>query len=117
MPRIHQVEKKARFGSKYVAATVLLISSILLSTWIGFFLFLPIKSSISTISSLEKKFLPQAEGMVLDFTSLSEPSVIISADGESLAELHDGLNRDPIPLSDIPPFVVNTLLAAEDSSF
>jgi len=117
VPRIHQVEKKARFGSKYVAATVLLISSILLSTWIGFFLFLPIKSSISTISSLEKKFLPQAEGMVLDFTSLSEPSVIISADGESLAELHDGLNRDPIPLSDIPPFVVNTLLAAEDSSF
>ncbi|MDC0871565.1 transglycosylase domain-containing protein [Acidimicrobiia bacterium] len=32
-------------------------------------------------------------------------------------ELHDGLNRDPIKLSDVPPFVINTLLAAEDSNY
>ena len=48
---------------------------------------------------------------------MSEPSSIITADNKILDELHDGLNRDPIALSDIPPFVVNTLLAAEDSNF
>ena len=31
--------------------------------------------------------------------------------------MHDGLNRDPIALSEVPPFVINTLLAAEDSNY
>ena len=31
--------------------------------------------------------------------------------------MHDGLNRDPIRLSEVPSFVINTLLAAEDSNF
>ena len=33
--------------------------------------------------------------MVLDFVSLSEPSIIITSDDVILDELHDGLNRDP----------------------
>ena len=117
MSVIHEVEKKSRFGSKYVASISLLVISILAGTWIGFFLFLPVKSGMSIVDSLEERFLPRAEGMVLDFTSLSEPSIIISSDATELAELHDGLNRDLIPLSEIPPFVVNTLLAAEDSNY
>ena len=117
MSVIHEVERKSRFGSKYVASISLLVISILAGTWIGFFLFLPVKSGMSIVDSLEERFLPRAEGMVLDFTSLSEPSIIISSDATELAELHDGLNRDLIPLSEIPPFVVNTLLAAEDSNY
>ncbi|MBR9877684.1 hypothetical protein GYB13_04835, partial [bacterium] len=66
---------------------------------------------------LEEKFLPRAEGMVLNFVSLSEPSTIITSDNQILDELHDGLNRDPIPLSEVPSFVINTLLAAEDSNY
>jgi penicillin-binding protein 1A len=61
--------------------------------------------------------LPRAEGMVLNFVSLSEPSTIITSDNQILDELHDGLNRDPIPLSEVPSFVINTLLAAEDSNY
>ena len=117
MAQIHNLEDRTRFGSRYVAGFVLLISSILLAGWFGFFLFLPIKSGMDVVNSLEEKFLPRAEGMVLNFVSLSEPSSIITADKKILDELHDGLNRDPVSLSDIPPFVVNTLLAAEDSNF
>ncbi|MDA1177068.1 MAG: transglycosylase domain-containing protein [Bacteroidetes bacterium] len=117
MAQIHNLEDRTRFGSRYVAGFVLLISSILLAGWFGFFLFLPIKSGMDVVNSLEEKFLPRAEGMVLNFVSLSEPSSIITADKKILDELHDGLNRDPVSLSEIPPFVVNTLLAAEDSNF
>ena len=117
MAQIHNLEERTRFGSRYVAGFILLISSILLAAWVGFFLFLPLKSGMSVVNSLEEKFLPRAEGMVLNFVTLSEPSAIITADNKILDELHDGLNRDPIELSEIPPFVINTLLAAEDSNF
>ena len=117
MAQIHNLEERTRFGSRFVAGFILLISSILLAAWVGFFLFLPLKSGMSVVNSLEEKFLPRAEGMVLNFVTLSEPSAIITADNKILDELHDGLNRDPIALSEIPPFVINTLLAAEDSNF
>ena len=117
MAQIHNLESKTRFGSRYVAGLIILISSILLAGWVGFFVFLPIKSSMEVVTTLEEKFLPRAEGMVLNFVSLSEPSTIITSDNQILDELHDGLNRDPIPLSEVPSFVINTLLAAEDSNY
>ena len=117
MAQIHNLESKTRYGSRYVAGFIILISSILLSGWVSFFTFLPIKSGMEVVTSLEEKFLPRAEGMVLNFVSLSEPSTIITSDNKILDELHDGLNRDPIPLTEIPSFVVNTLLAAEDSNY
>ena len=117
MAQIHNLESKTRYGSRYVAGFIILISSILLAGWVGFFIFLPIKSSMEVVTNLEEKFLPRAEGMVLNFVSLSEPSTIITSDNQILDELHDGLNRDPIPLSEVPSFVINTLLAAEDSNY
>ena len=117
MAQIHNLESKTRYGSRYVAGFIILISSILLAGWVGFFVFLPIKSSMEVVTTLEERFLPRAEGMVLNFVSLSEPSTIITSDNQILDELHDGLNRDPIPLSEVPSFVVNTLLAAEDSNY
>ena len=117
MAQIHNLESKTRYGSRYVAGFIILISSILLAGWVGFFVFLPIKSSMEVVTTLEERFLPRAEGMVLNFVSLSEPSAIITSDNQILDELHDGLNRDPIPLSEVPSFVINTLLAAEDSNY
>ena len=117
MAQIHNLESKSRFGTRYIAGLLLLISSLLIAGWFGFFVFLPIKSGMEVVSTLEEKFLPRAEGMVLDFVSLSEPSIIITSDNQLLDELHDGLNRDPIKLSEVPPFVINTLLAAEDSNY
>ena len=117
MAQIHNLESKTRYGTRYVAGFIILISSILLAGWFAFFIFLPIKSSMEVVTALEEKFLPRAEGMVLNFVSLSEPSTIITSDNQILDELHDGLNRDPISLSEVPSFVVNTLLAAEDSNY
>jgi len=117
MAQIHDLESKSRFGTRYIVGTILAISTLLIAGWIGFFVFLPIKSGMSTVYELEERFLPRAEGMVLDFVSLSEPSIIITSDNIILDELHDGLNRDPIKLSEVPPFVINTLLAAEDSNY
>mgnify|MGYP001162648497 FL=1 len=117
MAQIHNLESKTRYGSRYVAGFIILISSILLAGWVGFFIFLPIKSGMEVVTALEERFLPRAEGMVLNFVSLSEPSTIITSDNQILDELHDGLNRDPILLSEVPSFVINTLLAAEDSNY
>jgi membrane peptidoglycan carboxypeptidase len=117
MAQIHNLENKSRYGIKYIAGFGLLVSALLLSGWFAFFTFLPIKSAMEVVTNLEEKFLPRAEGMVLDFVSLSEPSIIVTSDNQILDELHDGLNRDPIKLSDVPPFVINTLLAAEDSNY
>ena len=117
MAEIHNLENKTRFGSRYIAGFLLILSSFLFAAWVGFFVFLPIKSAMSVVTDLEEKFLPRAEGMVLNFVSLSEPSIIYTSDNQILDELHDGLNRDPIALSDVPPFVINTLLAAEDSNY
>ena len=100
MAQIHELESKSRFGTRYIVGIILAISTLLVAGWVGFFV-----------------FLPRAEGMVLDFVSLSEPSIIITSDNVILDELHDGLNRDPIKLADVPPFVINTLLAAEDSNY
>ena len=117
MAQIHNLENKSRFGIRYIAGFGLLVSALLLSGWFAFFTFLPIKSAMEVVTNLEEKFLPRAEGMVLDFVSLSEPSIIITSDNQILDELHDGLNRDPVKLSEVPPFVINTLLAAEDSNY
>ena len=42
MAQIHNLESKTRYGSRYVAGFLILISSILLAGWVGFFVFLPI---------------------------------------------------------------------------
>ena len=76
MAQIHNLESKSRFGTKYIAGLILLISSLLIAGWFSFFIFLPIKSGMEVVTNLEERFLPRAEGMVLDFVSLSEPSVI-----------------------------------------
>ena len=46
MAQIHELETKSRFGTRYVVATILGISSLLIAGWIGFFVFLPIKSGM-----------------------------------------------------------------------
>ena len=117
MAKIHEFEESMKFGNRYISSMIIFLISVSISAWIGFFLFLPIKSGMEIVNNLEDKFLPRAEGMVLNFATLSEPSIIYTSDNQILDELHDGLNRDPIKLDDVPSYVVNTLLAAEDSNF
>ena len=78
MAQIHNLENKSRFGIRYIAGFGVLVSALLLSGWFAFFSFLPIKSAMEVVNNLEEKFLPRAEGMVLDFVSLSTKSGIFS---------------------------------------
>ena len=117
MAKIHSFEETLKFGNRYISSLIILLIAITLAGWIGFFLFLPVKSGMEVVNNLEDKFLPRAEGMVLNFATLSEPSIIYTSDNQILDELHDGLNRDPIKLEEVPSYVINTLLAAEDSNF
>jgi penicillin-binding protein 1A len=48
---------------------------------------------------------------------LAQRSYVFAADGQLLAALRDEENRQPIPLADIPPHVVNAILAVEDAGF
>ena len=79
MAEIHNLENKTRFGSRYIAGFLLILSSFLFAAWVGFFVFLPIKSAMSVVTDLEEKFLPRAEGMVLNFVSLSNDFFEVSS--------------------------------------
>ena len=48
---------------------------------------------------------------------LAQRSYVYAADGSLLATLKDEENRQPIPLAEVPPHVVNAILAVEDSGF
>ena len=74
MAQIHNLESKTRYGSRYVAGFIILISSILLAGWVAFFIFLPIKSSMEVVelSKLDDgmpvyidKFASEADGIVV----------------------------------------------------
>ncbi len=48
---------------------------------------------------------------------LAQRSYVYAADGQLLAALKDEENRQPIPLSEVPPHVINAILAVEDAGF
>lgn len=49
--------------------------------------------------------------------ALDEPSTVVAADGSRLALLHDGINRQIVPLNAIPDVVRQAVIAAEDNRF
>ena len=55
MAQIHELESKSRFGTRYIVGIILAISTLLVAGWIGFFVFLPIKSGMSTVYELEER--------------------------------------------------------------
>ena len=59
MAQIHELESKSRFGTRYIVGIILAISALLVAGWIGFFVFLPIKSGMSTIYELEERFFQE----------------------------------------------------------
>ena len=52
MAQIHELESKSRFGTRYIVGIILIISTLLVAGWIGFFVFLPFKSAMSTVCLL-----------------------------------------------------------------
>lgn len=59
-------------------------------------------------------YLPSVES--LKNVHLQSPLVIFSNDGELIAEFGD-IRRTPVPYKDIPPLLINAVLATEDQHF
>jgi penicillin-binding protein 1A len=53
----------------------------------------------------------------IELGPLAQRSYVFSADGSLQATLKDEENRQPIPLADVPPHVVNAILSVEDAGF
>ncbi len=57
------------------------------------------------------------EPEVIALAPLAQRSYVYSADGSLLATLKGEENRQPVALADVPPHVVNAILAVEDAGF
>lgn len=49
--------------------------------------------------------------------ALDQPSTVVAADGSRLALIHEGINRQVVPLDAIPEVVRQAVIAAEDNRF
>jgi 1A family penicillin-binding protein len=58
-----------------------------------------------------------APANLIDLDPLSQRSVVLAADGSTIAVLHREENRAEVPLSSVPQVMIDTLLAVEDSEF
>src|SRR5665811_402480 len=114
---IHELERREVRSRWFVALATLLSISLLASTWLALFSFFGASSAFGGFTSLEKKFVPDVQGMALDFPDLSRVSSIYTLADEKLAELDDGKNSQPIRIEDVPQIVIDGALAAEDATF
>ncbi len=51
------------------------------------------------------------------FPAIDERSTVLAVDGSTLAVVHDGINRQVLPLDEIPDVLRQAVLAAEDKDF
>ncbi len=114
---IHELEARERRGRWFPGLAGLLIIGLVASTWVGLFSFMTANAAFGTLTDLEDEWVPDTEAMPLDLPDLSRVSKVYAANGELLAELHDGRVSEPVPLDQIPPVVVQAVLAAEDADF
>jgi penicillin-binding protein 1A len=114
---IHEIERRERSGRWFPAFAGLLVISLLASTWIGLFSFMGANAAYGTFSDLQDEWIPDTDTVSLTFPDLSRVSRIYASGGELLAELHDGRISNPVTIDEIPPTVINAVLAAEDEDF
>jgi membrane peptidoglycan carboxypeptidase len=53
----------------------------------------------------------------IELGPLAQRSYVFAADGSLMASLKDEENRQPVPLAEVPPHVVDAILAVEDAGF
>jgi penicillin-binding protein 1A len=114
---IHELERREVRSRWFVALATLLSIALLASTWLALFSFFSSSSSFGVFSSLEKKYVPDVQGMALDFPDLSQTSSIFTLGDQKLAELDDGKNSQPVRIDEVPQLVIDAALAAEDDTF
>ncbi|MEX0699109.1 MAG: transglycosylase domain-containing protein [Acidimicrobiia bacterium] len=114
---IHQMEARERRGRWFPALAGLLSIALLASTWVGLFIFLGANSAYGTLDKVRAEYVPEVEEFTLSLPDLSVISRVYARHGQLLAELHDGRNSEPVPLSQVPETLQLAILAAEDKTF
>ncbi len=61
--------------------------------------------------------VPDLDEALADAIAPAQTTKVFAADGSLIAELHAEENREIIPLSDVPPHVIDAVLAIEDARF
>jgi penicillin-binding protein 1A len=60
---------------------------------------------------------PLASRVANGLPAIDQRSTVLAVDGSTLASVHDGINREMVPLSQVPDLVRDAVLAAEDKDF
>ncbi len=115
-PTIHEVERGERRGRRLPALAILAGMGFLAATWFGLFSFLSSNAAFGTIQDLEDHYICNPDEWDLDFPDLSRLSEVYTSDGVLLGVLTER-NSQPTPIEEIPPLVLNAVLAAEDENF
>lgn len=119
-PTIHDIER-SEIRRRWSLALVLSVAiTLVLATWIGLFGFLAANASYGTFDRFVDRWLPETEteATLLDLPNLSRVSRIYTEDGKVvLAELHAGRVSEPARIWEVPEYLRDAVLAAEDGDY
>ena len=95
----------------------LLAIMVIAAGWGVLFGFLGVTAAFEVFREARERVDPDVSRIDLTLPDLSRVSRVYAADGELLAELHDGRVSEPVPIAQIPQVVISAVLAAEDNDF
>ncbi len=95
----------------------LLAIMVVTAGWVVLFGFLGVSAAFEVFQEVRGRLDPDVSRIDLTLPDLSRVSRVYAADGELLAELHDGRVSEPVPVAEIPQVVIWAVLAAEDDDF
>ena len=95
----------------------LLAILVITAGWAVLFAFLGVTAAFGVFEEVRGRLNPDVSKIDLTLPDLSRVSRVYAADGELLAELHDGRVSEPVPIAQIPQVVTYAVLAAEDDDF
>ena len=114
---VHEIEGDEIRPRWFIAMLFGLVVAGILAAWIGLFAFMGANSAFGIFQRAVDRWVPETDLGSFNLPILSRVSHIYAEDGSLLAELHDGRNSEPVRYSEMPPSLINAVLAAEDGDF
>ncbi len=114
---VHEIEGDEIRPRWFIAMLFGLVIAGIMATWIGLFAFMGANSAFGIFQRAVDRWVPETDLGSFNLPILSRVSHIYTEDGSLLAELHDGRNSEPVRYSEMPPSLINAVLAAEDGDF
>ena len=113
----HRAESQDRRDRWMPSLAGLLAITVITAGWGVLFAFLGVTAAFGVFEEVRERLDPDVSRIDLTLPDLSRVSRVYAADGELLAELHDGRVSEPVPIAQIPQVVIYAVLAAEDDDF